>query len=209
MTVEFTPSSTGGTGADAYSSVAITIDGERHVLTPESANTATNASGDKALGFGASLNGGADTREMLFVTYIEGAFQSEQVGMFILGNETPAGALPSATATYTGGSLALEASDPTSPNSGNVTIAVDFDNGNVTSGTITFDSGDLSGTTLTLAPTAIAGTGFDTSLTSSGTPLTASALDGQFYGANGQELGGAFNFDNASGTFVGYYGATD
>jgi hypothetical protein len=77
------------------------------------------------------------------------------------------------------------------------------------SGTITFDSGDLSGTTLTLAPTAIAGTGFNTSLTSSGTPLTASALDGQFYGANGQELGGAYNFDNASGAFVGYYGATD
>lgn len=144
------------------------------------------------------------------------------VGTF--GAVTPLSGMPTVNATYTGTSTGILA-NPTTGDSGaltsnvNVAITNSFNDVTLTSaGTVGIDTStgapipsstfDASGFDF-VATGTVSGTGFNATVSSSTNLDTGGTVNGQFYGPNGEEVGGTFSTTGTAGgwTYVGAFGA--
>lgn len=205
----FAPSSDGGSGANAYTSVTLDLGGARQVYFSDTGNVATSFAGDDSVIFSTGLKDGPATQNTLFVTAIStsGLF-AEDVGFYVLGNQTPAVDLPSVAASYSGRAVIMDGSNPLDISGGTFNALVNFaGTPALSSGSIVADTGTLAGTQLNLTPAALAGASFETTLTSADVTLNSSYIEGRFFGPTGSELAGTTHFTTPSDTYVGMYGA--
>jgi len=209
-TLVFTPNENGGTGENAYTSARFDIDTGGYVFFPNSINSAASLSDEEAIAFGPSIADGPNTNDTLFVTLItfEG-IQSKELGVYVLGNETAAAALPNGIVTYQGSAAIFDTTNPLDISSGLMFADVDFTNGDMTAAGIVASDGALNGTRFAVVPTALSGAGFESTLTSTDVTINASAIEGRFFGANGGELAGTLYVATPTDNFVGMYGAVD
>ena len=209
-TFTFTPSAEGGTGADAYDFVTLDLDNDTFTLPSDTANAARSAAGDQNIIFGVNMIDGPELTDVLFATLItySGAFVDD-VGFYTFGNQTAPRNLPSANASYAGRAILYDGADPSDLGRGTFSANVDFASNAMTGGNIGVSEGSLSGVNLTIDPASLAGSGFETTLSSSDITVDSSFLEGRFFGPTGGELAGTLSFTTPTNTYVGQYGGAD
>jgi hypothetical protein len=130
------------------------------------------------------------------------------ISTYVAGNASTQSEIPRiGTAAYSG-SVVLFNDTKQQSTVGGLVFVVSLDTSTI-SGGLTF-----AGRLLTIASASTATGSFKSTLTSGeATPVVTGEIDGAFYGAKGQEIGGTINLDYApdgtsSETYVGYYGTT-
>lgn len=209
-TLRFTPSASGGSGASAYQSVTLSLDGEDFLMFPDTGATASSLLDDDAIVFAPTLANVGELNDVLFVTFISGSgFFISDVGFYVLGNQTPVSALPNGAVTYTGRAVMIDGASPLDTASGSFSATVDFGSGALSSGTIGMDTGSLSGVGMTLAPAALTGSEFVTTLASTDVTIDNSYLEGRLFGGAAGELAGTMHVSTPTNDYVGMFGAVD
>jgi len=183
-----------------------------HLLTPTS-----RASNAQTQNLGISVTA-ADVISISVVFYGEitetpGTVTNYSDTFFVTGFQSDPAQLTSASATYDGSAKLVGRTTGATTTSatattildGTLSMTVDFTGGGTVNGTMSDSGGALD---LTLAQTTVSGTSFSTTATKSGgtstvdfiAPLT---VNGQFFGENGNQVGGTMSGIVTNGTLPG------
>lgn len=147
------------------------------------------------------------------ITETPGTANAYSDTFFVTGFQSNPSQLTSASASYAGPAKLVGRTTGATTTSGTtttildgtLTMSVDFTGGGTINGTMSDTGGDLD---LTLAQTSLSGTSFSTTATKSGGSSTVDftaplSVNGQFFGQNGDQVGGTMSGIVSNGTLPG------
>ncbi len=199
-TLDISAGSSDYAGSKGYARVTVSGDNIFGVRTPTDSPFASYLAGNSDMQYAMPLRS--------YAVSADGATVSRSYGVF--GLETPASALPSATATYGGGFLVdlfdVNSNDVSGRTTlyGGATINVDFANTQVTGGSLDvtsraegFDPTQTASGSFAILPVSFSGNQFNAPLNANVTDLTIdpdATINGTFFGNAAQEVGGSITF---------------
>ncbi len=201
-----------GISVTAADVISISVGGEGATLSQTGmTGPYTNPAGDQT-----NISMEVFTDESIFygeITETPGTVTNYSDTFFVTGFQSDPAQLTSASATYDGSAKLVGRTTGATTTSatattildGTLSMTVDFTGGGTVNGTMSDSGGALD---LTLAQTTVSGTSFSTTATKSGgtstvdfiAPLT---VNGQFFGENGNQVGGTMSGIVTNGTLPG------